>query len=182
MVIASLSVSVATAVPIGPGYNWVEPGQAQTMGAGDFFSTQYTAARSENIILTAWGPVSDEFEIWINGVDRLSSTDVPDWTDLNMPNSIPDIDYQNWQQYLGQAYVSGLYSTASFSVNKGDVIKIQLTHTPAADDVYYSGTLIDVGYVALKATPEPATFGLAGLALLALGGINRRRAASKERP
>lgn len=171
-VVASLCVSIATATPLSLASGWSY--QVQYMGEGDVFSTQYTATTSGAIVLTAWGAVSDRFNIFVDGTFALSSSVVPDWNDLGMADAIPTTDFDTFDQ-VG---LSGLYSTAKFLVKKGDVIAIQLSHlAPDDGSIYSDGTF---GAMAIRATPEPVTFGLTGLALLALGGFWRRRTASKE--
>jgi hypothetical protein len=171
-VVASLCVSVATATPLSPSSTWSY--QVQYMGVGGFFSTQYTATQSETIVLTAWGAVSDEFNIFVNGVFALSSSVVPDWNDLGMAGAVPVTDFDTFDQVA----LSGLYSGAKLLVNKGDLIAIQLSHLAPDDGSIYSDGAF--GAMAIRGTPEPVTFGLTGLALLALGGFWRRRTASKE--
>ena len=142
------------------------------MAVGNNFSTSYTASAPETILLTAWGPVSDQFNIFVNGVDVLSSSVVPDWDSLGLPGAVPSTDFADFYQ----VYASGLYSTAAFKVNQGDVITIQLSHLPANDpaygNVFSDGTF---GSMAIRSTPEPVTFGFMGVGLLALGGFYRRR-------
>ena len=171
VVIASLlCVSVASATPLAKGTGWQY--QVEYMVPGNSFSTSYTASIEETVLLTAWGPVSDQFNIFVDGVDVLSSSVVSDWDTLGLPGAVPSTDFATFDQ----VYASGLYSTAEFEVNKGDVISIQLSHLPANDpsygNIFGGGTF---GSVALEAVPEPVTFGFMGVSLLALGSLSRRR-------
>jgi hypothetical protein len=175
-VAASLCVSAASALPLATGSGWQY--QIQYMEPGDNFDSSYTASSAETVFLTAWGPVSDQFNIIVNGVNVLSSSVVPDWDTLGLPGAVPTTDFATFDQ----VFASGLYSTAVFTVHKGDVISIQLSHLPADDpafgDVFSGG---DFGSVALEATPEPVTFGFMGMGVLALSGLSwRRRTLSKE--
>ena len=171
LAIAPLCASAAT---LAPSSTWVY--QAQYMDVGDMFSTTYTATANEYLSVTAWNAVSDRFGIYINGTLQLNSSVVPDWDVLGMSSAVPDQTFNNFDQ----VYFSGLYSTAAFDVLKGDVIWIQLTHLAPNDGaIYGDGTF---GTVAIEgAVPEPATLGLAGLALLGIGLTGRRRAAKSRK-
>lgn len=140
------------------------------MGVGATFDTTYTATSSEQVLLTAWGTVSDQFNIYVNGIERLSSTVVPNWDALGWGSAI-DTDFADYTA----VYTSGLFSTADFFVGKGDVIWIQVSSlAPDDGSVYSDGTFGAVAIEALN-TPEPATFGFMAVALLALGGLLLRR-------
>src|ERR1035437_34655 len=144
--------------------------QSQYMEVGDMFSTSYTANSDEHVYLTAWYALSDQFGIYINGTLQLNSSAVPDWDALSMLSAVPTQTFNSFDE----VFLSGLYSTATFDVTKGDVISIQLTHLAPDDGVIYTDG--DFGTVAIDSTaPEPATLGLAGLALLAIGLVSRRR-------
>jgi hypothetical protein len=177
VVIASvLCVSVASATPLAKGTGWQY--QIEYMVPGNSFATSYTASIGETVLLTAWGPVSDQFNIFVNGVEALSSSVVSDWDTLGLPGADQSASFATFDQ----VYASGLYSTAFFKVNKGDVISIQVSHLPANDpafgNIFGGGTF---GSVALEAVPEPVTFGFMGVALLSLGSFSwRRRKLSKE--
>src|ERR1019366_733754 len=134
------------------------------------FSTTYTATANEYVEVTAWNAVSDQFGIYINGTLQLNSSVVPDWDALGMLSAVPDQTFNSFDE----VFYSGLYSTATFDVQKGDVIWLQLTHL-APDDgaIYADGT---VGTVAIEALPEPSTLVLAGLALIGIALFGRRRA------
>ena len=158
----------ASAATLAPNSTWAY--QAQFMGEGDMFSSTYTATATESVMVTAWNAVSDQFGIYINGTLQLHSSVVPDWDALGMLSAVPDQTFNSFDQ----VFFSGLYSTATFDVQKGDVIWLQLTHL-APDDgaIYADGT---VGTVAIEALPEPSTLVLAGLALIGIALFGRRRA------
>lgn len=175
VVIALAFVPAAMAIPLSPNSTWAN--QIQYMEEGDTFSSTYTATTDEQVSLTAWGAVSDQFKISVSGLYgdfSLNSSVVPDWNALGMTSAVPDTDFADFNA----VFASGLYSTASFWVHKGDIISIQLTHLALDDGSIYSDG--DFGAVALESTPEPVTFALAGLALAALGFCRRRRLPSKE--
>lgn len=171
-----LCVSVASATTLTKAIGWQY--QVEYMVPGNTFATSYTASIAETVRLTAWGPVSDQFNIFVNGVEALSSSVVSDWDTLGLAGADQSANFATFDQ----VYWSGLYSTAAFKVNKGDVISIQVSHLPANDPAYGNifggGTF---GSVALEAVPEPVTFGFMGMGLLALGSFSwRRRKLSKE--
>src|ERR1035438_6213588 len=111
----------ASAATLAPTSTWAY--QAQFMGEGDFFSSTYTATVNEFVTVTAWNAVSDQFGIYIDGTLQLHSSVVPDWDALGMLSAVPDQTFNSFDAVFN----SGLYSTATFDVQKGDVIWIQLT-------------------------------------------------------
>jgi oligoxyloglucan reducing-end-specific cellobiohydrolase len=164
----------ASAGTLAPTSTWAY--QAQFMEEGDLFDSTYTATANEYVSVTAWNAVSDQFGIYINGTLQLNSSVVPDWDALGMLSAVPDQTFNSFDE----VFFSGLYSTATFDVQKGDVIWIQLTHLAPDDGVIYSDG--DFGTVAIEgAVPEPATLGLAGLALLGIGLVGRRRSANSRK-
>ena len=169
LAVVPLCASAAT-LPLAPTSTWAY--QAQYMGEGDLFSSTYTATANEYVTVTAWNAVSDQFGIYVDGTLTLHSSVVPDWNALGMLSAVPDQTFSGFDA----VFFSGLYSTATFNVQKGDVIWLQLTHL-APDDgaIYADGTF---GTVAIDAAlPEPSTLVLAGLALIGIAFFGRRRAA-----
>lgn len=130
-----------------------------SMNSGDFFPTAYQVTAPETIDITGYYVTGDYYGIYVNGTLRLTTTQV---APIN-------IDYGDQTPPLyaspASAFSSGLFSTAQFAVNAGDLITIT--------DLYPPG---GIGEVGIEAVPEPATCLLLILGLTLAVGVRRAKA------
>lgn len=127
------------------------------MNSGDFFPVTYRATFSGTLSVTGYYVTGDYYGVYINETLVGTTTQVFP-TDVDYGDGFPSL-YTD----PASAYASGLFSTGQFSINAGDWITVSDLYPPSG-----------IGEVGLYATaPEPATFGLIGIALI--GGILIRR-------
>lgn len=129
------------------------------MNPGDFFPTAYQAPAGELIDITGYYVTGDYYSVYINGVLSFTTKQV----------SPIGIDYGDQTPPLyadpASAFASGLFSTAQFRVNAGDLITIADLYPPDG-----------IGELGIQAVPEPAAFALLALGFLTLAAIHHRRA------
>lgn len=159
------STVLADPVPLSPGNTWLE--QYELMGAsGETFAYQYIATQDETVLISGYYENTDQYQVLVNGSLALTTPAVPG----------PAIDYgDSFGTYMDPSnatFDSGLFSTGVLNVMANDVLTI-VDIGPLYPD---SGSFD--AQVGLSVAPEPGTFAIAGLALLSMLALVRRRVQS----
>jgi hypothetical protein len=153
------------------------------MSPGDFFTapdagiswTFNCPASACQIHITDLFVISDQFEVYDNGVLIATTPAVLDWDGLGYGSPGVGGGFPPWTPDPDIAFASGLYSKAVILVGNGDhSISIRDIHIPP---VAVGGGPFADGTVAFRVMiPEPATLALLGLAFVAFGVARRRPA------
>ena len=140
----------------------------EVMSPGDFFPSNpwsYTSPGAVVFTITDLYVVSDQFEVYVDGGYLATTPAVLDWPAY----TIDPFDPLYWYSDPDLALASGYYSSGVYVLPAGaHDVTIRDIHIPPT----VTGEPFGDGTVAFKATPEPASLALLGLAGLV---IFRRR-------
>jgi hypothetical protein len=171
-----VQVPAVQATPLTIGGPWTV--LDQVMAPGDFFTggpwTFECRTSHCKFIITDLFVISDQYEVYDNGVLVATTPSVPDWDDLGFGDPGVGGPFPPWTADPDVAFASGLYSSAVIYFATGaHSIEIRDIHIPPTT---INGAPFGDGTVAFRVTvPEPGTLALLGLALAGLGFSRRKR-------
>lgn len=171
---------------------WTDPGLATNPFTLDLTGTDHFA----EIRVTDRGYTGDSFDVYANGllvlqtpdVTQLTRATIPSWLDPQDPANVCDIStlecQSRWSASVGwdgqTEWGLPALSQGSFTLAPGAVYELTiqlrtLSMRPAYDPPGEGAYTFGGGFIEAIQLPEPATFGMLGVALIALSFLARKR-------
>lgn len=167
---AVLSSASANAAPVAIPFLPTWDTRDQTIGIGNDFSPDWIATVSGTVYVTDLDVIGDNYNIYVNS-GLVATTAAADCSTYGAGACDTGVANPLYYADPWAAFASGLFATAVFKVNAGDIVDIQAIALPTG----FSDSTVAI----TETVPEPATWAMMMIGLAGLGYASWRTSRRK---